>query len=87
MKKYMAILGKLVSDRVTGFSGVATTVAFDLYGCVQIVVTPLAKDGKIEDGRWFDHKRLNVTDNKPVMDVPTFEQVPGGAEKSLPNRY
>jgi hypothetical protein len=81
----MELLGLKVRDCVTGFEGVATSISFDLYGCVQAVVTPAMKDaGKLEDSRWFDTKRLHVLDPKPVMDVPTFAVVPGPQEKSIP---
>lgn len=47
MKKYLDILGHKVSDKVTGFNGVAVSVSFDLYGCIQVVVNPgLSSDGK-----------------------------------------
>ena len=90
-ENHLKMLGLPVKDRVTGFSGVVTTVSFDLYGCVQLVVTPEAgKDGKLEDGRWFDVTRLEVTGEEPVMDLPNFskgyiaEGKKGCAEKSLP---
>lgn len=87
MNEYLAILGKKVSDRVTGFQGVATSVSFDLYGCVQVVVSP-EKDiaGKIPGADWFDHKRLFTISETPVMDVPTFANVPGGATLPLPKQ-
>ncbi len=89
MKEAMNLLGLKARDLVTGFEGVVTTVAFDLYGCIQAVVTPPVKDGKREDGQWFDTKRLEITDATPVMLVSNFNfaNVPGGAEKSLPERY
>jgi hypothetical protein len=87
MKEHMKLLGLTVKDCVTGFSGVVTTVGFDLYGCVQAVVTPVAQDSKLEESRWFDTNRLEVTNETPVMEVPDFQTVPGGAEKSLPERY
>ncbi len=39
-REHMSVLGLWVSDEVTGFEGIATSVGFDLYGCVQVVVTP-----------------------------------------------
>lgn len=88
----MKLLGLNVKDRVTGFTGVVASVCFDLYGCVQAVVTPAAsKDGgKIEESRWFDTKRLEALSDTPVMDVPHFGElravpVAGGFEKSLPS--
>lgn len=66
-------LGKKARDSVTGFEGVVTSVSFDLYGCIQAVLSPpLGKDGKMEDGRWFDIHRLEITDDKRVMPVPAF---------------
>lgn len=87
MKHHLALLGYKVKDTVTGFSGTCTTIGFDLYGCVQAIVSPsMASDGKIEDGRWFDVKRLVATSKKPVMEVPTFQIVPGGADKPQANK-
>lgn len=88
MQEYMKILGCKVRDLVSGFQGIASTVAFDLYGCVQVVVTPeVNKDGKPEDGRWFDHKRLKVLNAKSVLPLPSFAQVPGGSALPPQNRY
>jgi hypothetical protein len=79
MKESVGLLGLKVKDVVTGFSGVVSSVSFDLYGCIQVVVTPfVAKDGSLGDGRWFDAKRLKVLEKTPVMEVPTFSIVPGG---------
>lgn len=81
MKHYIEILGFPVRDIVTGFTGTAASVCFDLYGCVQVVVTPEAKDGKLEDGRWFDYKRLSKTADVRVMEPPDFlRAVPAEAE-------
>lgn len=73
IKRQMKLLGTKVRDRVTGFSGVVSSVSFDLYGCVQAVVTPHVDDkGEIKDGRWFDTSRLEVVNGVPVMDLPTW---------------
>lgn len=88
VKKHLDILGKKVRDRVTGFSGVAAGVSFDLYGCVQAIVNPGAdQDGKLRDQCWFDISRLEILDEVPVMAPPDFEFGPqaegkqGAAEK------
>jgi hypothetical protein len=74
MQHYMDILGKRVRDRVSGFKGLAVSVAFDLYGCVQVTINPgIGKDGKPGEQFWFDHNRLEVTDHKRVMPLPGFE--------------
>jgi hypothetical protein len=82
----MKLLGLKVRDRVTRFEGVVSSVAFDLYGCVVAVVTPglNEKDGKLEDGRWFDVKRLEILNSFPVMTPPTYAELGreiGAAEK------
>ena len=73
--KHINMLGLKVKDAVTGFNGVVTTVSFELYGCVQAVVTPPANsDGEVKAGRWFDVTRLKIIDSKPVMALPNFEE-------------
>lgn len=85
------LLGYKATDKVTGFQGVISSVCFDLYGCVQAALTPLAKDGTVPDGRWFDVQRLVVSTNR-VMTPPDFdaraatpaEYDSGPAEKAPP---
>jgi hypothetical protein len=77
----MRWLGFEVRDRITGLRGVVASVSFDLYGCVQALVTPMAsKDGKPLESYWFDTKRLAGVSKAPVMEVPQFEEIPGGLE-------
>jgi hypothetical protein len=82
----LQMLGYRVVDAVTGFRGVVTSVAFDLYGCVQAVVTPSADaaTGKQEDSRWFDMKRLKAVEAQRVMAMPDFSSPPGPENKPLP---
>lgn len=88
-------LGLKVYDAVTGFEGIATSVSFDLYGCVCVLVTPRAEQRKekIEDaiGKsvWFDEKRIRLatTGVLRAMDAPKFEayEKPAGPQhKPLP---
>ena len=66
------VLGKKVADKVTGLKGVATSVSFDLYGCVQVLVNPgVGTDGKLGDVYWFDMSRLEISDQR-VMLPPKF---------------
>jgi hypothetical protein len=84
MTENLKLLGFKVRDLVTGFVGVVTTISFDLYGCVQAVVTAEHRaDSKESDSRWFDTKRLVATSDGPVMTVPTFQTIPGG-ERTRP---
>lgn len=85
MQHHLKLLGFRVRDVVTGFAGVVTSISFDLYGCVQAIVTPdVGKDGKQPDAAWFDTKRLVMTGKRSVMKLPTFEVVPGGSVKPMP---
>lgn len=88
IKKHLGLLGLRVEDKVTRFKGVVSTMSFDLYGCIQAVVTPVAKeDGTVDNGKWFDVARLNVLDDQPVMERPDYDFGPvaqgehGSAEK------
>jgi len=74
IQKHMKLLGMKVTDKVTGFAGVVTALSFDLYGCIQAIVTPAAgKAGKQEESRWFDVQRLEATSRAPVMAIPNYE--------------
>lgn len=86
-QEHLDLLGKTGKDRVTGFVGVISSISFDLYGCVQVVLCPpLDKDGKMQDGRWFDANRIEITNHERCMPVPQFaarpqEHMHGPAEK------
>ena len=81
MNEHLKLLGIKVRDKVTGFIGVASSISFDISGCIQAFVVPSkSKDGKLGDGHWFDTKRLKILDANPVTELPTFEIIPGGQE-------
>jgi hypothetical protein len=86
MKENLKLLGFKAKDVVTGFTGVVTSISFDLYGCVQALLAPECKEGKegkeYPESRWFDLKRMKALSTSPVMEVPSFANVPGG--ESLP---
>lgn len=91
MNKHLEILGLRCEDLVTGFSGVVTTVSFDLYGCIQVIITPPMKDGKKQDGEWFDVNRIKLLSTDPVMSTPDWNNnvyvsdgLKGGCQKPLP---
>lgn len=93
VRNHLDMLGKRVTDKVTGFNGVVTSVSFDLYGCVTGLVHPGAeKEGKLLDQLWFDISRLSVTNTDPVMQRPNYEfgiqaeGRQGAAEKPLQNK-
>ncbi len=73
MQNHFNILGHKVRDTVTGATGVVTSISFDLYGCVQAILTQGMKDdGSHKEQYWFDVKRLKVLSKKPVMNAPNF---------------
>lgn len=77
LKKHLDLLGHRVEDRVTGFTGIAASVTFDLYGCIQAIVNPgVSADGKMGESLWFDVNRLRVVSDEPVMARPQFDWTP-----------
>lgn len=73
MKEHLELLGYPARDRVTGFEGVLTSLSYDLYGCIQFVITPKYFDNKVEEGRWFDSNRIEITSSEKVMETPDFD--------------
>jgi len=74
IKQTVNLLGLRAKDKVTNCEGVITSVGFDLYGCVQVAITPPAKaDGDLPDGRWFDVNRIDFPKDERVMPVPDFD--------------
>lgn len=62
-------LGHKLRDMVTGFEGIAVGRSEFLNGCVQFCLKAPARDGKIEDGQWFDSHQLQFVDDglAPVL--------------------
>jgi hypothetical protein len=74
ISNHLNLLGLSVKDRVTGFTGIVTSISFDLYGCIQAIVHPgIDKEAKLGDQVWFDVARLEVISLFPVMKRPDFE--------------
>ena len=70
---HINLLGFKAKDAVTGFKGVITSLSFDLYGCIQVVITPPVDDkGEVIGGQWFDISRIITSGKNPVMAVPNF---------------
>ena len=60
----MIKLGDLVTDSITGFSGIATAKTLYLYGCARVRVQPSDLiDGKIQDSFTFDELQLVENDD------------------------
>lgn len=85
IQKHLSLLGFRVKDRVTGMSGVVTSISFDLYGCVQAIVHPgLTSDGKPAEQHWFDIARLEAESDSPVMAQPDFDSGPAAEGRKGP---
>lgn len=57
----MENFGKKAKDKVTGFEGIITGKIYYMYGCSQYLLTPsVDKDGKKQNGEWFDEGRVQV---------------------------
>ena len=94
IREHLDLLGCNVTDKVTGFSGVVTSISFDLYGCIQILVHPgMDKDSKLGDQLWFDISRIARKPAERVMAPPNYNWTPsllasggkGPADKPRPN--
>lgn len=89
MRQHIDLLGRRARDRVTGLEGVVTSISFDLYGCVQGLLTFQGKD-RPGDCMWMDVPRLEITSHHRVMELPNFdagyvaEGRKGPAAKPLP---
>lgn len=80
MKKYFDFLGYECQDTITEAKGIADSICFDLYGCVQVSLRPkVDKKGDHPQGHWYDAKRIKVVGKKPVLVAPNFS-VPAGSE-------
>jgi hypothetical protein len=72
-QSHINLLGKKARDRVTGFTGIVSSVSFDLYGCICAAITPpVDNEGKPRDGHWYDIHRVEIVDDDRVMPVPEF---------------
>ena len=60
------LMGKTVTDKITGFKGVVTSYTYHMTGCNQCIVAPPVdpKTGEIKDSAWFDVQRLTVDAKK-----------------------
>jgi hypothetical protein len=70
-------LKDILKDRITGYKGEVTSIAFYATGCTHYGISPLKldKDGKIMDYTWLDESRLvlvksAVSENKEKRGGP-----------------
>lgn len=77
--------GWKVKDQITGYNGIVVGVCEYLTGCTQALIIPqqLDKDGKRQEGEWFDVQRLDRVGETQI----TFdnEKTPG-SDREAPKR-
>lgn len=79
--KGMELLGLKVEDKVTKATGIVTSVSYDLYGCIQAIITPAAEiKNRDSINGWYDIKRLNILNDSPVLDLPDWDVEEIGCE-------
>ena len=63
----MKNLGKKAVDKVTGFTGIITSVVHYLNGCTQYAVTPKDReDGKYPDAVYLDEAQVIIFHNDSI---------------------
>ena len=83
--KVIDLMGYTFKDKITGFVGVVTSVAFDLYGCVQASIHKgLDKDGNFSDQYWLDINRLDKMDVPRAMTPPAYVEMTPSQHDSGP---
>lgn len=54
------VMGKTVTDKITGFKGVVTGHCRYISGCDQLLVTPKVKGDTVVESKWIDQQRCEV---------------------------
>lgn len=74
----IAILGRWGRDRVSGFEGTVSSIAYHLSGKVEVALSPrVDKEGKVPEGRWLDAARVELIGDTRAMEAPKFTHAPG----------
>jgi hypothetical protein len=68
------LLGRKVRDRISGMTGVLSSIVFDVSdGLARASISPpVDKDGKHVDGRYMAISRIEVIGDERVMPAPAF---------------
>lgn len=82
VRSHLNLLGLEVEDKVTGTTGIVTSVCFDLYGCIQALINyKVEKEGHSVSCGWYDVSRLKILNTLPVMEKPNYHYGPVAAGK------
>ena len=69
VKKHFKLLGLPVRDKITNKEGIVVSLSFDLYGCIQVLITT---QGNAAQSHWIDVNRVTVLSKKVAMDRPDY---------------
>lgn len=79
-------LGTIVTDSITGFSGVAVSRTEYIHGCARIVIQPKAlHEGKIVEAQAFDELQL-VGHEPKAVGTEKGGPAPIPSNRSIPSR-
>jgi len=80
-------LGKQGLDKITGFTGIITSVHFYITGCAQYGLQPrIGADGKVPDKGYFDQGRVLITEST-LKSEDVLARENGCDTREHPNRY
>lgn len=80
-----ATLGDRVRDRVSGFTGIATSHARHLTGCDRLWVEPAVDStGKRGEGMWLDIDMAQIVEAAVLTPVTYDQPAPGGTNLPAP---
>lgn len=72
---HLNLLGCKAKDRITGLTGIITTISYDLYGCIQATMTQKANtEGVYNLTSWMDVTRFEILDYESVIERPNFDK-------------
>lgn len=61
--------GYTFQDKITGFAGVVTGFVQYSTGCNQFLLSPVVKDGRYEEPRWFDEQRCLLLPGNDKIEI------------------
>lgn len=75
LKSHLEILGYVVEDKVSGFTGVLCSVDIALHGAINYAVSPKYQGPHAEQdsSAWIPALNVNLISDKPVMACPNYE--------------
>lgn len=78
-----SIIGKSVTDKITGFAGVVIGRVEYITGCNQLLVQPRVTDpSKVPESSWIDEQRIDVQQDAGVVTLDNG--VTPGFDKAAP---